>query len=735
VTTPPGSTGPNGNADRLWLRTDLPVEARVEALLAEMTLAEKVGQTHQSANIDPVADAELIRGGGIGSSLLASGATAGNERDAGIRVSTIDAVQQIAVEESRLGIPLLFARDVIHGHRTVFPIPLGLAAAWDEDLVFRTARLAAAEASLDGVAWTFAPMLDISEEPRWGRVAESLGEAPVLAGRLGAAMVRGFQGDDLGEGDGRGAGSISACAKHFVGYGLVAGGRDYETVQVGENTLRNLHLRPFRAAVEAGCATVMAAFTDVDGVPMHAHRHLLREVLKGEWGFDGVVVADWDGIGQLVNQGVATDLRDAAGQAIAAGVDIDMVSGAYAAHLAELVESGEVPLDLVDDAARRIIRLKIRQGLFERPYVGAATAEPAPGPEARALAREAAAESFVLLTNNSTLPLAPNPGRVLLTGPFVDEGEALFGTWTLDGRGEDVASPAAAIRDRLQDNAIVDNGRFSDRTLHLVRQADVTVALVGEHPSRSGEANSITGIGLPAGQLEVLRAIAAIGKPLVVIVFTGRPLDLGEVLDLADAVLIAWHPGVEAGPALIETLFGDRAPGGRLPMTFPRSVGHLPSSTAARPTGRPIAAADDPVTGRYLDALVWPRFPFGWGLTYTTFSYGPIRLSSNEMPVNGGSIEVSVDVTNSGTRPGREVVQLYLRDLVADVTRPLLELADWVSLELDPGTIGTAAFRITPAQLSYYDRTMTHRIDPGEAVVTVGPDASSGASARITVTQ
>jgi len=735
VTTPPGSTGPNGNADRMWLRTDLPVEERVEALLAEMTLAEKVGQTHQVANLDAGADGELIRSCGVGSSVLASGATAGNERDSGVRVAAIDAAQRIAVEQSRLGIPLLFGRDVIHGHRTVFPIPLGLAAAWDEDLVFRTARLAAAEASLDGVAWTFAPMLDISEEPRWGRVAESLGEAPVLAGRLGASMVRGFQGDDRGEGDSRGAGSISACAKHFVGYGLVAGGRDYETVQVGENTLRNLHLRPFRAAVEAGCASVMAAFTDVDGVPMHAHRHLLREVLKGEWGFDGVVVADWDGIGQLVNQGVASDLRDAAAQAIAAGVDIDMVSGAYAAHLAGLVDFGQVPLELVDDAVRRIIRLKIRQGLFERPYTGATTSEPALGPEARALAREAAAASFVLLSNNGTLPLAPNLGRVLLTGPFVDEGEALFGTWTLDGRGEDVASPGAAIRDRLRDSAIVDDGRFSDRTLHLVRQTDVTVALVGEHPSRSGEANSVTDIGLPAGQLEVLRAIAAIGKPLVVVVFTGRPLDLDEVLDLADAVLIAWHPGVEAGPALVETLFGDRSPGGHLPMTFPRSVGHLPTSTHARPTGRPIAAADDPVIGRYLDALVRPRFPFGWGLTYTRFSYGPIRLSSNEMPLNGGSIEVSVDVTNTGLRSGREVVQLYLRDLVADVTRPLVELADWVSLELDPRATGTATFKVTPARLSYYDRTMALRIDPGEAMVTVGPDAAGGASARITVTE
>src|SRR5450631_820579 len=732
-----------GNSWRPWLRADLTVEERVESLLAEMTLAEKVGQTHMSANLDPTADHELIRSGGVGSSVLASGATAGNERDHGVRVSAVNATQRVAVGQSRLGIPLMFGRDVIHGHQTVFPIPLGLAAAWDEDLVFRTARLAAAEASAQGVSWTFAPMLDISEEPRWGRVAESLGEAPVLAGRLGAAMVRGFQGDPdagtvdagalVGAGSG-GIGTVAACAKHYVGYGLVGGGRDYETVQVGENTLRNVHLRPFLDAVRAGCATVMAAFTDVDGVPMHAHRRLLREVLKDEWGFDGVVVGDWDGIGQLVNQGVAADLRDAAAQAIAAGVDIDMVSGAYAAHLAELVEAGQVPLDLVDDAARRVIRLKLRRGLFEDPYVAATRSVTEPSPQSRLLAREAAASSFVLLTNNGTLPLVPNPGRVLPTGPFAREGEALLGTWALDGRGQDVVSPAAAIRARLGENAIVDDGRFSDATMHLVRQADITVALVGEHPARSGEANSVADIGLPAGQLEVLRAMAAIGKPLVVVVFTGRPLDLGEVLELADAVLIAWHPGIEAGPALTETLFGDRSPGGRLPMTFPRSLGHLPSSSLARSTGRPITAADDQVTGRYLDALVVPRLPFGSGLTYTTFSYGPLRLSAHEMALQGGSIQVSMEVTNSGMRPGRAVVQLYLRDVVADVTRPLVELADWVSLQLDAGAIGTATFTLTPAQLSYYDRTMTLRTDPGEAVVTVGPDASGGASARITVT-
>ena len=338
--------------------------------------------------------------------------------------------------------------------------------------------------------------------------------------------------------------------------------------------------------------------------------------------------------------------------------------------------------------------------LFEDPYVAATSSVTEPWPQSRRLAREVAAASFVLLTNNGTLPLAPNPGRVLLTGPFAREGEAFLGTWTLDGRGQDVASPAAAIAARLGQEAIIDEGRFSDRTMHLVRQGDITVALVGEHPARSGEANSVADIGLPAGQLDVLRAMAAIGKPLVVVVFTGRPLDLGEVLELADAVLIAWHPGIEAGPALIETLFGDRSPGGRLPMTFPRSLGHLPSSSLARPTGRPIAAADDPVTGRYLDALVVPRLPFGSGLTYTTFSYGPLQLSAHEMALHGGSIQLSVDVTNSGTRPGRAVVQLYLRDVVADVTRPLLELADWVSLVLEAGAIGTAMFTLTPEQLS-----------------------------------
>ena len=692
------------------------LDDRVDELIRKMSLPEKVGQTHQTANVDPDRDRDALRRGAIGSSLFASGAMAGNARDRGIVAEKVRAVQQIAVSESRLGIPLLFGRDVIHGHRTVFPIPLGLAATWSEELVHAAARTAADEAGADGINWTFAPMVDLCADPRWGRIAESFGEAPELAGRLAAASVRGFEQQP---------GGVASCAKHFVGYGLVSGGRDYDSVSVGENTLRNLQLRPFRAAVEAGCSSVMAAFIDVDGVPMHANRRLLRDVLKDEWGFEGVVVSDWDGVGELVQHGVAVDLRDAAAQAIRAGVDIDMVSGAYAAHLPELVESGTIPVELLDDAVRRILRVKFRRGLFEQPYLVRAS-EPSPSASSRRLAREAAASSFVLLSNRGVLPLDGAGTRdVLLTGPFVDDGAALLGTWTLDGRGEDVTTPAAAFADRLGDRLIVDDGRFSDRTLSLARRADLTIALVGEHPSRSGEANSISSLELPPGQLDLIRQLAALGKPLVVVVFTGRPLDLNEVLGRAGVVLVAWHPGIEAGPALADCLFGDVAPRGRLPVTFPRTVGHIPAAYQ-RQTGRPLDPREDARRGRYIDSLAQPRFPLGFGLTYTTFRYGAVQLSADEMSINGGSLTVSVDVTNVGSRSGHEVVQLYLRDVTADVTRPLRELADWVTLHVEPGQTATASFVVTPDDLRYYDRTMRSRVDPGKAEAIVGPNAADG---------
>ncbi len=717
------------HTDRPWLDARLDIEKRVDLLLTELTLEEKAGQLHMSANVQPVRDRELLLKGGIGASLYASGATAGNVSDEGLLVAAINECQRTAVDGSRLGIPVLFGRDVIHGHRTVYPIPLGLAAAWDEDLTRRCAELAAAEAAHDGVAWTFAPMMDISEEPRWGRVAESLGESPVLAGRLAVAMVHGFQG--------KGApGSIAACAKHYAGYGMVQGGRDYDTVTVGENTLRNLHLRPFHAAVDGGVASVMAAFNDVDGIPMHAHRHLLRDVLKGEWGFDGVVVADWNGVGQLVMQGVAEDLRDAARQALLAGLDLDMCSGSYGQHIPDLVASGDVPLEMVDDAVRRVLRMKFRSGVMDRPYTPEGHSVVKPTKSSRALAREAATASMVLLKNDGILPLHENIGRIHLAGPFTEEGDALLGTWVLDGRGSDVVSPADAFRERVPAaDLLVSDGRFSDLGVVMVRDSDVTVALIGEHRTRSGEDRCISTLALPAGQLDVLEEMAAIGKPLVVVVFTGRPLELGRVLELASAVVVAWHPGVEAGPAIADLLLGKTAPSGRLPITFPRTVGHIPSSSHERPTGRRVNREDDRKLGRYLNSLVFPELTFGSGLTYTTFEYGELTVSRQRLSMASGSVKVSVEVTNTGARAGREVVQLYVRDHVAAVTRPIVELADWRTVDIGPGETTTVTFRVTPEMFGYYDREMAWRIDTGEVDVIVGPNAAYGSRERLLVVE
>ena len=704
--------------ERTWLDPTVDVEVRIDALMGEMTLEEKVGQTHQVANIDPHEDADALRAGRIGSSLYASGATAGNVRDTGVLAGVIDEIQELAVAGSRLGIPVLFGRDVIHGHRTVTPIPLGQAASFDPELVRLSAENAAREAVADGIAWTFAPMLDLSEEPRWGRVAESFGESPVLASRLAVAATQGFQGDDPAQPD-----RLGACAKHFVGYGLSAGGRDYDTVSVGENTLRNLHLRPFRAAVEAGVLSVMAAFNDVDGTPMHAHRHLLRDVLKGEWGFDGVVVADWNGIGQIVLAGVAADDREAAKLAIEAGVDLDMVSGAYLAHLADLVRDGEVDEALVDDACRRVLRVKLRLGLFDGAAApGTRPVGNEPTVESRALARRAGVAAHVLVKNDGALPV-PDAASVLLTGGFVDEGDALLGTWVLDGRAEDVVTPAAALTERLGDRVTVDDGRFADRTLQLARLADVTVALLGEHPHRSGEANSVSDLRLPPGQLDLLRTLAGLGTQLVVVVYTGRPLDLTEVLGLADSVVVAWHPGVEAGTALADVLTGEVAPHGRLPMTFPLSTGHIPTSTHQRPTGRPIRADVDHREGRYVDALTYPRLPFGFGLTYSNVEYAAPRLADPEIGLESATT-LTVAVTNTGERACREVVQAYFRDPVAQVTRPLVELFDWAVVDLAPGETTEVTFDVSATAFSYFGADLTERVDDGEVLLLTGPDAA-----------
>ncbi len=717
---------------RPWARTDRTVAQRVRALLAEMTLEEKVGQLNQVANPDPVRDAAALAAGAFGSCIVASGAHAGNIRDAGTQAETVNALQRAAVETSRLGIPLLVARDVIHGHRTVFPIPLGQAASFDPDLVRDCARAAAREASSDGVRWTFAPMVDIAQDPRWGRVAESWGEDAWLSAHLGAAAVEGLQGGPDG---GRLADpeSLAACAKHYVGYGLAQGGRDYAEVDVGPVTLHNRHLRPFAAAVDAGVATVMTAFHTLDGTPMTAHAGLVREHLKGRLGFAGVAVSDWDAVGELVQHGVAQDTRQAAALALRAGVDIDMVTGGYAAHLAGLVRDGSVPAELVDDAAARVLGLKLRLGLFDDPYTDPGRAAAVQlTPEHRALARRAAAAATVLLRNDGVLPLAVGPDgarHLHVTGPFATARAELFGTWTLDGRPEDAVTIADAVRERFTDGATtvtVDDGRFLDETLIAARAADVVLACVGEHPMRSGEANSVTSLDLPPGQVETLEALARVSRRLVVVVLTGRPLALERLDHVGAALLLAFHPGVEAGHGIVDVLAGDVPPRGRLPVTLPRSTGQVPLHHDHLPTGRPLDPAG-PV-GRYRDHQDTPLHPFGFGAGYSEVVYGQVGLSSPTLEP-GGTVQVSTRVANVGTRPAVETVQLYVRDEVARISRPVSELVAVRVVTLAPGQAQEVTFDLDARMLGYRDANGAECCEPGTFTVRVAPHASGGTSA------
>jgi len=716
--------GPPATAD--WLDRTVPLEQRVGLLLAELTVEEKVGQLHLGFELDPVTHRGEIATGRVGAGIYSYGANAAPGAGHALLASTIAGCQQVARSESRLGIPLLLGSDVLHGLHTIFPIPLGLSATWDPELVRECAQHSAREAEIEGLNLTFAPMIDISSEHRWGRIGETFGDEPLLASRIGAATVDGFQD----------SGRVAAAAKHFCGYGLVQAERDHETLSVGLNALHNLHLRPFRAAVAAGCHAIMVGFHDVDGVPMHCHRPLIRDLLKTDWGFTGVVTSDWDGIGQLVHQGVATDLRDAARQAMLAGVDLDMVSGAYREHLPGLLEAGDLDPDLVDDAVRRVLRLKLRLGLFTaedppRSNRAPATSQRVLNPP---LARQAAAASMVLLKNTGILPLHSNLGLIHLCGPFVEDVSALMGTWVFDGT-ETAISPAAALAERLErGNLVVSDGRFGDLTVRRADTADLTVAIVGEHPSRSGEDRCLPTADLPVGQLELLRELATLGKPLVVIVVTGRPLELRPVLQLADAVLVAWHPGAESGPALADVLLGLRAPAGRLPMNLPRMALQGATGTIERTSGRRLGRSRDTKFGRYLNALVYPELSLGFGLTYTTFAYSELELSRDRLPVRGGVVRASIEVANTGRRDGREVVQLYIRDLVADVVRPLVELADWRFVDLAPGESTKVVFKITADMFGYWGQDLRRRVDPGEVDVIIGPNAAHGSSARVLIT-
>ena len=709
-----------------------PDETRfVDSVLARMTLDEKLGQLNQLPGLANVTGpggaatgADLIERGGVGSFLDITGA------------DTTRALQRLAVDSSRLHIPLLFGHDVIHGFRTIFPIPLGEASSWDPALATRTTRVAAVEAAANGIAWTFAPMVDIARDPRWGRIMEGSGEDPFLGSAFAAARVRGFQGDDL-----RAPTAIAATAKHFAAYGAAEGGRDYNTANIPERTLRDVYLPPFHAAVCAGVQTLMASFNDIAGVPSHANRHLLTGILRDEWYFGGMVVSDWEGIAELVPHGVAADRAEAGALALRAGVDMDMTDGIYARDLAPLVRQGRVPPGEVDDAVRRVLRLKYRLGLFTDPYHGASAARAAAvtlTPGNRKLAREAAREAIVLLKNDGgVLPLRRDLSAVAVIGALADDSASALGSWSALGRPADAVTVLAGIRSAVSPQTRVlwapgasptsdDTSGIAD-AVRVARQASVAIVVVGETRDMSGEASSRAFLDLPGAQLALVQAVQATGVPVVAVLMNGRPLALDWLHDHVPAIVETWFGGVEAGNATADVLFGGYDPAGKLPVTFPRAVGQVPIYYAHENTGRPPVASDH-YTSKYIDLPWTPLWPFGYGLSYTTFTVSAPRLSAAVLRP-GDSLDVTVDVANTGRVAGDEVAQLYLRDDVASVSRPVEMLRGFQRVSLAPGETRTLHFTLDEQALAFYDTSMTRVAEPGTFTVLVGDDSQHTARA------
>jgi len=708
---------------------------KVEAILEKMTLAEKIGQMTQIADSPGAIPDELrqkLREGRVGSMLNVTNPEKNRE------------IQRIAVEESRLGIPLIMARDVIHGYRTIFPIPLAQAATWNPELAQECARVAAREASAAGFQWTFAPMMDIARDPRWGRIAESFGEDPYLASLFAAAMVRGFQTDTLAAPD-----SIAACAKPFVGYGAAEGGRDYATANIPEGLLRDVYLVPFRAAVDAGAATVMAAFNEIDGVPATANKKILQEILRGEWSFKGLVVSDWRSVAELVDHGFCEDLREAARIALDAGVELELQSTAFSDHLESLVLDGTVPVELVDRAVRRILEFKFRLGLFEKKRWHGASAPAPPGMAEVALAKKAAIQSIVLLQNNKgLLPLRKTIRSVAVIGPLADDPYEVLGTWNRDGCTEDTVTPLAAIRSFLGGSATVHyeagleharsrDTRLFEAALNCARKSEVVLLFAGEEAILSGEAHSRAYLNLPGAQEALIAAVAGTGTPVVLIILAGRPLTIGDISARVDAVLYAWHPGTLCGAALADLIFGVESPSGKLPVTFPKTEGQIPVYYAHKNTGRspdkialtmmeeiPLRAHQSSLgdAARYLDIGYLPLYPFGYGLSYASFSYGKLALSSEKIRL-GNSFDISVEVTNTGAVAATEVVQVYIRDVAASRTRPVKELKGFRRVHLNAGETQKVAFTIDTNALGFHGEDMKYVVEPGTFILYVGGDS------------
>jgi len=690
-------------------------ESQVHSLLSKMTLPEKIGQMSQ-LNRDSEKLHTAIKGGLVGSIL--------NEVD----LDTINELQRIATQETRLGIPLLIGRDVIHGFNTIFPIPLGQAATWSSDIVEVCAKIAAIESSNSGVNWTFSPMIDISRDPRWGRVAESFGEDPFLCSTLGTAMVNGFQGDKLSD-----TYSIAACAKHFAGYGASESGRDYNTTNIPENELRNVYLPPFKAVADAGVSTFMASFSDLNGVPVTGNTWLLNDILRTEWQYSGPVVSDWESIPQLVTHGFAENEESAAFEACNAGVDMEMASDNYAEHLIPLIQKNKISIKQIDTMVSRILKLKFDLGLFQTPFTESTASIEHLNSFHLSIAKQAATKSCVLLKNNKQiLPLSKTTINTLaVIGPLADDGYEQLGTWVFDGEANQSITCLSAIKDFVEDSVDVKFaiGMETSRSNHqdgfieaidIASAADVAVMILGEEAILSGEAHCRSNIDLPGCQEQLINAVYETGTPIVLVIMAGRPITLEKILPKVDAILFAWHPGTMGGPAITDILFGEVCPSGKLPVTFPRAIGQIPIYYGQKNTGRPASEASfvdinnikvrSPqtslgMTSTHLDTHFSPLFPFGFGLSYAQFEYKNVNVSHYSIPM-GESFKVAATISNTSSVDADEVVQLYIRDLFGSVTRPVKELKGFQRIHLQAGQSKTVVFNLHTDELAFYNRQM-----------------------------
>ena len=702
------------------------IDRKVEDLLGRMTLHEKIGQMNQLSGGDWLV--ESAAKGEVGSILNC------------VDPAEINAVQRAAVEDSRLGIPILVSRDVIHGFRTIFPLPLGQAATFDPELVERGAALSAREAVSSGIKWTFSPMLDIARDPRWGRVAEGSGEDPYLDALMGEAMVKGY-----------GSAGLASCVKHFVGYGAAEGGRDYNTTGLTERALRNVYFPAFKRAIDAGAETLMTSFNENDGVPSTGNRWLLTDILRNEWGFDGMVVTDWNSSGEMVAHGFASDLKDATEISVNAGVDMDMMSYGYISFLEELVKEGKVKESRIDDAVRNILRLKFRLGLFDNPYVDE-NAVVAYDDETLAAAKQAAVESAILLKNDGTLPLAKGK-TILVTGPLADAPYEQMGTWAFDGEADHTVTPLAAMKDRF--NVIYEPGLAFSRDNSLAgiararqaaARAEAIVVFVGEEAILSGEAHSLSNLDLQGAQSELIVAMKSTGKPVVVVVMAGRPLTIERDLANCGAMLYCFHPGTMGGPAVAELLCGDEVPSGKTPITFLRTAGQAPMyynhTNSGRPnTGTETLLQDIPIgagqtslgcTSYYLDSGYGPLFPFGYGLSYTTFEYSNISLDSTRYGADG-TVRVEFDLSNTGKYDATETVQLYVRDLVGSVVRPVKELKRFGRFAVKAGETVHGSFELPVSELAFWNSEMEYTVEKGSFQLWVAGNSVDGTPVEFTV--